>query len=105
MLTQLFAEGHDALAADDRETAIETVTTAETVATNKLPDGTFRDRLLHGCGRVRRLIGDDVDRRDDTERQGDPRADSGATEPGDRAAAAAYLTAMERRVASAGEDG
>lgn len=103
VLTQLFAEGQNALAADDQETAIRTVTTAETVATNKLPEGAFRDRLLHGCGRVRRLLGDDMDHRDDTDRQGD----SGSTETGasdDRAAAAAYLTAMERRVASMGEE-
>ena len=94
VLTQLFAEGQDALAADDQETAIRTVTTAE---------GAFRDRLLHGCRRVRRLLGDDMDHRDDTDRQGD----SGSTETGasdDRAAAAAYLTAMERRVASMGEE-
>jgi hypothetical protein len=101
VLTQLFAEGQDALAADDRDTAVETVTTAETVAANKLSEGAFRDRLLHGCERVRRLLGDDTDR------QGDPREVGGAPEmeaPDDPAvAAAAYLSAMERRVASANE--
>ncbi len=95
VLTQLFAEGQDALAADDRETAVRTVTTAETVATNKLPEGAFRDRLLHGCERVRRLLETDADH------EPPEVADSPDTETtGDRAdAAAAYLTAMEQRVA------
>jgi hypothetical protein len=100
VLTQLLAEGRDALATDDRDTAIQTVTTAETVATNKLPEGAFRDRLLHGCGRVHRLLVADTDR------QGEARGDGDARETGaadDRAAAAAYLTAMERRVAGADE--
>lgn len=111
VLTQLFAEGRNALAADEREAALETVTSAEAVATNKLPEGSLRDRLLHGCERVRRLLdadpadgggsadpadgagsADPADRDDLTER----------TNPGDGAdAAAAYLSAMERRVANA----
>lgn len=101
VLTQLFAEGQDALAADDRETAMQTVTTAETVATNKVPEGALRDRLIHGCERVRRLL--DAD----TSPQGDPRGGDDVPEtgaPDDPAvAAAAYLSAMERRVASADE--
>jgi hypothetical protein len=126
VLTQLFAEGRNALAADERDAAVETVTSAEAVATNKLPEGSLRDRLLHGCERVRRLLdadpGGDADPtdRDDlpdvTDRDGstDPadRDDSTAhtdrddlterTNPGDGAdAAAAYLAAMERRVANA----
>jgi len=55
VLAQLFAEGRASLRAGDRETAVETVTTAEAVATNELPEGAFRDRLLHGCERVRVL--------------------------------------------------
>jgi hypothetical protein len=49
VLAQLFADGRASLRASDRETAVETVTTAEAVATNELPEGAFRDRLLHGC--------------------------------------------------------
>lgn len=101
VLTQLFAEGRDALAADDRDTAIQTVTTAETVVTNKLPEGAFRDRLLHGCERVHRLLVADTDRRG--ERRGDGDSPETGT-AGDRAAAAAYLTAMERRVAGTDEN-
>jgi hypothetical protein len=92
VLAQLFAEGREALAADDRGTAIETVTTAETVATNKLPEGALRDRLLHGCGRVRRLLDAGVGA---SREDGDP-PDGERTD-----AAAAYLAAMERRVEDA----
>lgn len=99
VLTQLFAEGRNALAADERDAALETVTSAEAVATNKLPEGSLRDRLLHGCERVRRLLdadpagaADPADGDDSTER----------TNSGDGAdAAAAYLASMERRVANA----
>lgn len=110
VLAQLFAEGRDALRAEDRETAVETVTTAETVATNKLPEGTFRDRLLHGCERVRRLLapadsdGDDlpVPRDQPGEAASDVRVGAGE----DRVeAAAAYLAAMEQRVTDAGNGG
>jgi hypothetical protein len=117
VLTQLFAEGRNALAADERDAALETVTSAEAVATNKLPEGSLRDRLLHGCERVRRLLdadpasaadpadgGDSTDPADGGDST-DP-ADGGdsteRTNSGDGAdAAAAYLASMERRVANA----
>jgi hypothetical protein len=108
VLTQLFAEGRNALAADERDAALETVTSAEAVATNKLPEGSLRDRLLHGCERVRRLLDADPAGAADPADDGgsaDP-ADGGdltdRTNPGDGAdAAAAYLASMERRVANA----
>jgi hypothetical protein len=97
VLTQMFVEGQDALATDDRETAIKTVTTAETVATNKVPEGALRDRLMHGCERARRLLDSDTSPRGDDA----PEMDT----PDDPAvAAAAYLSAMEQRVASADEN-
>ncbi len=96
VLTQLFAEGRNALAADDRETAVRTVTTAETVVTNKLPEGAFRDRLLHGCERVRRLLEVNADRRTDPPESGDSPETRVADDRID--AATAYLTAMEQRV-------
>jgi hypothetical protein len=62
VLAQLFDAGARALdgdapsdAADGRprtDTARQILTSAETVATNKLPDGDFRSRLLHGCDRA-----------------------------------------------------
>ena len=79
VLTQLLAETRTALAEGDRETARETVSSAETVASNKLPGGERRDALLHGCGRVRSLLDPD---------DGDVEADV-ATE---------YVAAMERRL-------
>ena len=56
VLEQLFEAGARALDADAGparpDTARQILTSAETVATNKLPDGEFRDRLLHGCDRA-----------------------------------------------------
>jgi len=95
VLTQLFAEGQEALAAGDREVALDAVTTAETVATNKLPEGPLRGRLLHGCGRVRALTGDGA--------TADGPGEGDATPGGSDEAAAAYLAAMERRVADGGD--
>jgi hypothetical protein len=99
VLTQLFAEGREALAAGDREVALDAVTTAETVATNKLPEGPLRGRLLHGCGRVRALAGDGAT----ADGPGEGDATGGATPGGSDEAAAAYLAAMERRVADGGD--
>jgi hypothetical protein len=58
VLGQLFEKGARALDGDAGtegsrpDTARQILTSAETVATNKLPDGEFRDRLLHGCERA-----------------------------------------------------
>jgi hypothetical protein len=52
VLGQLFDEGAAALDDGDPDTARRCLTSAETVATNKLPDGEFRSRLLHGCDRA-----------------------------------------------------
>lgn len=81
-LSQLFAEGRDALAADDIETGRAAVTSAESVVTNKLPEGDRRSQLLHGCERVSRLLdSDEVD----------------------TAVATEYVAAMARRVSSGEE--
>lgn len=79
VLSQLLAETRTALAEGDHETAEETVTSAETVATNKLPAGQRRDALLHGCDRVLALLDPD---------EGEAEAD----------VAAEYVAAMERRL-------
>jgi hypothetical protein len=76
VLAQLFAEARAALDDGDVRIAREAVGSAATVAATKLPEGDRRDRLRHGCDRVRALLADDPD-----------------TE-----AAAAYLAAMERRL-------
>ena len=84
VLVQLLAEGREALAAGDREVAARTVTTAETVATNKLPEGELRDHLLHGCDRVEMLL--------------DPEA---GDEDVETDAAGEYIAAMRRRLPDA----
>jgi hypothetical protein len=45
-------EGDAGTEASRPDTARRILTSAETVATNKLPEGEFRDRLLHGCERA-----------------------------------------------------
>ncbi|PSQ30494.1 hypothetical protein BRD06_01900 [Halobacteriales archaeon QS_9_67_15] len=80
VLEQLFTEGRRALEADDLDTARESVTSAQSVAANKLPESELRGELLHGCERIAALLDADGD-----------------TEP---AAAAEYLAAMERRLAA-----
>jgi hypothetical protein len=97
VLSQLFAEGQDALADDDVDTARETVTSAETVLTNKLPEGDLRSQLLHGCDQVRLLL-------DPEAGDGEDEGDGPTSEDGVEAdAAAEYLAAMERRLPDAGE--
>jgi hypothetical protein len=83
VLAQLFDEGQTALADDDPATARETVDTAEEVATNKLPEGSLRGQLLHGCAEVRGLL--------------DPEVEDGV----ETDAAAEYLAAMARRLPEA----
>lgn len=51
VLRQLFAAGATALDDGDPDTARQCLTSAETVVTNKLPEGEFRSRLRHGCER------------------------------------------------------
>jgi len=69
-LAQLLDECATALDERDLATARDTIDTAQTVATNKLPDGDLRDELLHGCGRVATLIDADDDE-DDTDAAGE----------------------------------
>ena len=66
VLEQLFEAGARAVdsdaVSDERsptDTARRILTSAETVATNKLPDGEFRSRLLHGCDRALSTLDDD----------------------------------------------
>jgi len=75
VLCQLFAAGRKALDNGEVETCRQTVDSAESVATNKLPAGRHREWILHGCWRVRSLL---------TEAE--------------TTAAKEYLSAMERRV-------
>jgi len=77
-LAQLFEEGQQALEDGDRETCRQTVESAESVATNKLPEGELRGQLLHGCERVHHLL--------DPETEEDPEV------------AIEFLTAMQRRL-------
>jgi hypothetical protein len=79
VLVQLLREAQVAVGERDHEAARAAVGTVGEVASNKLPEGDQRRRLRHGCERVDALLdGDDND---------------------DTAAAAAYLSSMERRVA------
>lgn len=79
VLTQLFREAREAFERDDVDTGVAAVTSASSVATNKIPDSTLRDRLLHGCERARAV----------------------ATAADDDAGVAAeYVTSMERRLAN-----
>jgi hypothetical protein len=75
VLGQLLAATRTALAEGDQTTARETITSAETVATNKLPAGDRRAVLVHGCERILDLLKED-----------------------ERDVAAAYISAMERRL-------
>jgi len=84
VLGQLFAKGARVLDGDvapdegsRTDTARQILTSAETVATNKLPEGEFRSRLRHGCGRALTNLDD-----------------------GDVAAAAEHCRAMARAVES-----
>jgi hypothetical protein len=52
VLGQLFESTATALDDGDPDTARQCLTSAETVTTNKLPEGEFRSRLLHGCERA-----------------------------------------------------
>ena len=92
VLAQLFAEGQEALVDGDVDTARETVTSAEEVATTKLPDGDLRGQLLHGCGQARALLDPETGA---ASGEGDDPDGADRVEPD---AAAEYLAAMERRL-------
>ena len=72
-LGQLLSEARKYATADDSETAAALLGSAHTVATNKLPEGTQRDRLRHGCLSAHDALPDGT-------------------------LAAAYIIAMERRL-------
>jgi len=77
-LLQLFVEAEEALEAGDIDTCLQTIESAETVATNELPECALRGQIRHGCVRVRALL------------EGD--------EEQDAEAAGEFLTAMQRRI-------
>ncbi|WP_435067639.1 hypothetical protein [Haloplanus sp. C73] len=52
VLGQLFDAGATALDDGDADTARQVLTSAETVATNKLPEGEFRTEVLRDCRRA-----------------------------------------------------
>jgi|GEM_PF-5480433 len=56
VLGQLFDAGATALDARDADTARQVLTSAETVATNKLPHGEFRTAVLADCERTLTLL-------------------------------------------------
>jgi hypothetical protein len=89
VLAQLFAEGQASLTDGDVDTAREAVTSAETVVTNKLPEGDLRGQLLHGCGQANALLDPE------TGGEGEGPEETDGVEPD---AAAEYLAAMERRL-------
>jgi len=76
VLAQLFGGASDAFERGDAETGVAAVTSAASVARHKLPAGTLRERLLHGC----------------------ERAEQAAVE-GDLTVAAEYAASMARRLA------
>ncbi len=59
VLSQLFAEAREAFENGDVETGLAAVTTAATVATNKLPEGTLRGELRHGCQRTQAAVSEE----------------------------------------------
>ncbi|MUV89305.1 hypothetical protein GJ629_04820 [Halapricum sp. CBA1109] len=59
VLVQAFGEAERSLRSGDRETARALITTARTVATNKVPAGERRTRLLDGCERVVSILDGD----------------------------------------------
>jgi len=59
VLTQLVEEGETAVTSAEFDTARQTVTTAETVSRNKLPECDLRAQLLHGCEQVHTALNND----------------------------------------------
>jgi hypothetical protein len=78
VLSQLFEEAREALAEGETGTCRQAIESAEEVATNKLPESEFREQVLYGCERVRRLL--DGEDEEDVE------------------AAQEFLSAMHRRI-------
>lgn len=56
VLTQLLAEARTAAAERNVSTVADAVGSVERVATNKVPESEARDRLLHGCREIDRLL-------------------------------------------------
>lgn len=75
VLGQLFEEARTGFEADEIEAGRSAIDSADSVISNKLPEGDLRGQLRHGCTRVEELLDD-----------------------GETAAAAEYVAAMERRI-------
>ena len=58
-LTQLLAKAAADARCHEVDAVIAIIDTVETVTQNKVPDKETRERLLHGCRRVRRLAEDE----------------------------------------------
>ncbi|SHH33720.1 hypothetical protein [Halobaculum gomorrense] len=58
-LTHLVKSARDAVREGRPDEAVAAVDTARTVARNKLPDGAWAERIVHGCDRVADLAADD----------------------------------------------
>ncbi|MFC7071609.1 hypothetical protein ACFQJ7_17000 [Halovenus rubra] len=52
VLSQLCRESSAAFKRGDRETGVAAITSAATVADNKLPESDLRQQVLHGCERA-----------------------------------------------------
>jgi hypothetical protein len=77
VLSQLLREARASFGDGDAETGVAAVTTAATVATNKLPESQLRAQIRHGCERAEAVA---------------------VTEDSDLQAAAEYVAAIERRL-------
>lgn len=59
VLTQLVEAGEAAVDSAEFDTARQTVTTAETVSRNKIPECDLRAQFLHGCEQVHTALNND----------------------------------------------
>lgn len=81
VLSQLLRAARDAFENGDGETGVAAITSAATVASNKLPESTLREQVVHGCERA-----------------------AAVAEDGEMQAAAEYAASIERLLAeTAGE--
>ena len=80
VLGQLFREAREAFERGDTETGVASITSAATVARNKLPTGRLREQVLHGCERTEAVA---------------------SAAESDTDVAAEYVASMERRLEAA----
>jgi hypothetical protein len=58
VLLQLVREARGAFESGDGETGVAAITSAATVASNKLPESTLREQVVHGCDRTEAVAED-----------------------------------------------